>query len=173
MFSVAVTLNTTYHTVLAPQYGLSVLRKNTKSKYIEWRMLVGCIQSLQFDSGLWSQSWCSCSYWAQVGLPTNVKSIIWIGVFQNLRVTFLWVKTKLFFCMLLLLLSTCLPCTDRLKKSHHFVCSFVKVSLMMFYINPSNYPLTHCALSLYIVTVLSFIQAIQICISSCFLPPKV
>ena len=148
MFSVAVTLNTTYHTVLAPQYGLSVLRKNTKSKYVEWRILVGCIQSLQFDSGLWSQSWCSRSYWAQVGLPTNIKSIIWIGVFQNLRVTFLWVKTKLFFCMLLLLLSTCLPCTDRLKKSHHFVCSFVKVSLMMFYINPSNYPLTHCALSL-------------------------
>ena len=55
MFSVAVTLNTTYHTVLAPQYGFSVLRKNTKSKYIEWRMLVGCIQSLQFDPGIWSE----------------------------------------------------------------------------------------------------------------------
>ena len=66
MFSVAVTLNTTYHTVLAPQYGLSVLLKNTKSKYIEWRMLVGCIQSLQFDSGLWSQSWCSRSYWLKL-----------------------------------------------------------------------------------------------------------
>ena len=148
MFSVAVTLNTTYHTVLAPQYGLSVLLKNTKSKYIEWRMLVGCIQSLQFDSGLWSQSWCSRSYWAQVGLPTNIKSIIWIGVFHNLQVTFFVGKNNFFLHVVSFLLSTCLPCTDRLKKSHHFVCSFVKVSLMMFYINPSNYPLTHCALSL-------------------------
>ena len=97
MFSVAVTLNTTYHTVLAPQYGLSVLRKNTKSKYVEWRILVGCIQSLQFDSGLWSQSWCSRSYWAQVGLPTNIKSIIWIGVFHNLQVTFFVGKNNFFF----------------------------------------------------------------------------
>ena len=75
MFSVAVTLNTTYHTVLAPQYGLSVLLKMTKNKCIEWRMLGGCIQSLQFDPGLLSQSWCSRSYWAQVKLVSQLSII--------------------------------------------------------------------------------------------------
>ena len=75
MFSVAVTLNTTYHTVLAPQYGLSVLLKMTKNKYIESRMLGGCIQSLQFNPGLLSQSCCSRSYWAQVKLVSQLSII--------------------------------------------------------------------------------------------------